>query len=109
MSGMLPGQEQCANMNENDDIVTIHKKAIMIKAASLRKLISYDVTSLTELLARSGYSHIKLVSAVFVGITNGHEYAYMVVMPDSSAKDKERVAKVYLHYDHIDDKITASM
>lgn len=78
----------------------------MILAETLKILTTMGPTSLSQLLKSSGYTGQFFKSAVFVGITNGGEFAYKVEYHDDSGTGRT-FDKVFVKYDQKDHTMTA--
>jgi len=79
----------------------------MITADKLKVLTELGPKGLAVFLERSGYTGASFKSAKFVGITNGGQFAYRVTFYDEAGTGKDEVGKVFVSYDHSNDKITA--
>ena len=73
----------------------------MLTADKLKTLIALDVNGLAAFLAKSKYKGPKFEQSKFLGITNGGQLCYQVEFSD------EKLGKVFLTYDHVNDSITA--
>ncbi len=73
----------------------------MITADKLQLLINMPAAMLEQTLPIKGRP--KLVTARFLGITNGHEFCYAVVDTDGSE------GKVFMNYDPTVDKVFGKM
>lgn len=78
----------------------------MITADKLKVLTELGPKGLAVFLERSGYTGCSFKKAVFVGITNGGQFAYKVTYHDDSGEGEE-VGKVFISYDQSTDRITA--
>ena len=74
----------------------------MITAHTLQTLISQTPAGLSDVLARCGRRGQSFVSAEFLGMTNGGEFAYRVVGADQAQ------GKVFVKYNTQTGQITAS-
>lgn len=79
----------------------------MITSETLETLTTFSPRALARVLALSGYTGAVFKSAEFVGITNAGEFAYKVTYFDEAGTGKDEVGKVFLRYDHTEDKVTA--
>lgn len=73
----------------------------MITADKLRLLTSMPTVMLEQALPPKGRP--SLVSRTFLGITNGHEFCYLVTDTDGGA------SKLFLTYDPTADRVSATM
>ena len=73
----------------------------MITADKLQLLINMPAVMLEQALPLKGRP--SLVSRTFLGITNGHEFCYLVTLKDGGA------SKLFLSYDPTVDKVSAKM
>jgi hypothetical protein len=73
----------------------------MITADKLRLLTNMPAVMLEQALPVKGRP--KLKTARFLGITNGHEFCYLVTDTDDGA------GKLFLKYDPTVDKVSATM
>ena len=72
----------------------------MITADKLTLLINMPAVMLEQALPKKGRP--KLASRTFLGITNGHEFCYLVTDTDGA------VGKVFLTYDPTVDRVSAT-
>jgi hypothetical protein len=73
----------------------------MITADKLQLLINMPTAMLEQALPPKGRP--KLASRTFLGITNGHEFCYLVTDTDGGA------GKLFLTYDPTVDRVSAKM
>ena len=73
----------------------------MITANKLALLTNMPAVMLEQALPLKGRP--KLKTARFLGITNGHEFCYLVTYTDDGA------GKLFLRYDPTADKVSATM
>jgi hypothetical protein len=76
----------------------------MILAETLASLTSYSPQFLTKAVQQAGYKDANFTSCKFLGITNGGQFCYMGVYPVKGGVDS---TKVFLTYNHAEDKVTA--
>ena len=76
----------------------------MITAETLEALTSYSPQFLTAAIQRAGYKKDTFTSCKFLGITNGGQFCYMAVYPVEGGTDS---TKVFLTYNHAEDRVTA--
>jgi len=76
----------------------------MITAETLEVLTSYSPQFLTKAVEQAGYKDANFTSCRFLGITNGGQFCYMGVYPVKGGVDS---TKVFLTYNHAEDKVTA--
>ena len=76
----------------------------MITAETLEVLTSYSPQYLTKAVQLAGYKDANFTSCRFLGITNGGQFCYMGVYPVKGGVDS---TKVFLTYNHAEDKVTA--
>jgi hypothetical protein len=76
----------------------------MITAETLDSLTTYSPEFLTRAVQNAGYKDTKFTSCKFLGITNGGQFCYMGVYPVKGGVDS---TKVFLTYNHAEDKVTA--
>lgn len=73
----------------------------MITADKLQLLINMPAVMLEQALPAKGRP--KLKTARFLGITNGHEFCYLVTDTDGGA------GKLFMNYDPTVDRVSAKM
>ena len=73
----------------------------MITADKLTLLINMPTAMLEQALPKK--NRPKLASRKFLGITNGHEFCYLVTDTDGG------MGKVFLTYDPTEDKVSATL
>lgn len=78
----------------------------MLTADKLKTLTSFGPSGLAQILDKSGYKMASFKDAKFIGITNGGQLCYSVTYHDESGEGEE-VGKVFITYDHVNDRITA--
>jgi hypothetical protein len=76
----------------------------MITADTLEVLTSYSPQYLTKAAQLAGYKGPNFTSCKFLGITNGGQFCYQAVF---QVKDGTDSTKVFLNYDHIEDRVFA--
>lgn len=76
----------------------------MITAETLKVLTSYSPQYLTAAARHAGYKGPVFTACKFLGITNAGQFCYMAVFP---VKDGTDSTKVFLTYDHIEDRVIA--
>jgi hypothetical protein len=76
----------------------------MITAETLESLTTYSPQFLTRAVQNAGYKDANFTSCRFLGITNGGQFCYMGVYPVKGGVDS---TKVFLTYNHAEDKVTA--
>lgn len=76
----------------------------MITAETLEVLTSYSPQFLTAAIRKAGYKEDSFTSCKFLGITNGGQFCYMAVYPVEGGTDS---TKVFLTYNHAEDRVTA--
>jgi hypothetical protein len=76
----------------------------MITAETLASLTTYSPQFLTKAVQQAGYKDANFTSCKFLGITNGGQFCYMGVYPVKGGVDS---TKVFLTYNHAEDKVTA--
>lgn len=76
----------------------------MITAETLESLTTYSPEFLTKAVQNAGYKDANFTSCRFLGITNGGQFCYMGVYPVKGGTD---MTKVFLTYNHAEDKVTA--
>jgi len=76
----------------------------MITADTLEVLATYSPQYLTKAAQNAGYKGPVFSSCKFLGITNGGQFAYLAVYP---VKDGTDSTKVFLTYDHTEDRVFA--
>jgi hypothetical protein len=74
----------------------------MITADKLQLLINMPSAMLTQALGKKAKG-VTLISSKFLGITNGHEFCYLVTHTDGA------MGKVFLKYDPTADKVSATI
>ena len=79
----------------------------MLTADKLKVLTELGPKGLAVFLERSGYTGASFKTAQFVGLTNSGQFAYRVVYFDEAGTGKDEVGKVFVSYDHTNEKITA--
>ena len=79
----------------------------MLTADKIRVLTSLDKSSLARILDSSGYSMCSFKSTEFLGITNGGQFCYKVVYFDDAGTGKNEIGKVFVSFDHANEKVTA--
>ena len=77
----------------------------MITADKLALLTNVPTAMLKQTLGKKGDEY-NITSSKFLGLTNGGEFCYHVVHAVKGGTDS---AKLFLRYDSVDDKITASI
>ena len=81
----------------------------MITAAKLKTLTTFTADALCVALFHSGNKKaldMAFSDAKFVGLTNGNQFCYKVV---HTVEDKPKGLKVFLNYDPVEGRVTASM
>ena len=78
----------------------------MITAETLEALTSYSAPFLNKAAKNAGYKGPAFTSCKFLGITNGGQFCYMGVYP---VKDGTDSTKVFLTYDHEEDRVFADV
>jgi hypothetical protein len=76
----------------------------MITAEKLETLTTFTAGALTRAINLAGYKGDMFTSAKFLGITNGGQFCYWVVFHVEGGTDS---TKVFLSYDHAEDKVSA--
>lgn len=76
----------------------------MITADTLEVLTSYSPQYLTKAAQNAGYRGPVFTSCKFLGITNAGQFCYLAVYP---VKDGTDSTKVFLNYDHAEDRVFA--
>jgi hypothetical protein len=76
----------------------------MITAETLASLTTYSPQFLTKAVQQAGYKDANFTSCKFLGITNGGQFCYMGVYPVKGGVDS---TKVFLTYNHAEDRVTA--
>ncbi len=76
----------------------------MITADTLEVLTTYSPQYLTKAAQQAGYKGPVFTACKFLGITNGGQFCYMAVYP---VKDGSDSTKVFLSYDHDEDRVIA--
>jgi hypothetical protein len=76
----------------------------MITADKLALLTNMPAAMLTMAAKEAGYKGSEFTSCKFLGITNGGQFCYTVVYPVKGGVDS---TKVFLTYNHAEDKVTA--
>lgn len=76
----------------------------MITADTLAVLTSYSPQYLTKAAQNAGYRGPVFTSCKFLGITNAGQFCYLAVYP---VKDGTDSTKVFLNYDHTEDRVFA--
>lgn len=79
----------------------------MLTADKIKVLTSLDKSSLARILDSSGYSMCSFKSTEFLGITNGGQFCYKVVYFDDAGSGKNEIGKVFVSFDHENEKVTA--
>lgn len=79
----------------------------MLTADKIKVLTSLDKSSLARILDSSGYSMCSFKSAEFLGITNGGQFCYKVVYFDDAGTGKNEIGKIFVTFDHANEKVTA--
>lgn len=79
----------------------------MLTADKIKVLTSLDKSSLARILDSSGYSMCSFKSTEFLGITNGGQFCYKVVYFDDAGTGKNEIGKVFVSFDHANEKVTA--
>ncbi len=77
----------------------------MITAAKLALLTNVPTFMLKQTLGKKGDEY-NITGSKFLGLTNGGEFCYHIVHQVKGGTDN---AKLFLRYDSVDDKITASI
>ena len=77
----------------------------MITAKKLTELTSMTANMLTVHISKSGYKEDKFTDAVFLGMTNGHQFCYEAVYLND--ENKPAKTKVFITYDATREAITA--
>jgi hypothetical protein len=75
----------------------------MILAETLESLTSYSPQFLTRAVLNAGIPAPLYIKCRFLGITNGGQFCYSVTDQGGSR------GKVFLTYDHAEDKVTADI
>ena len=78
----------------------------MITADTLEVLTTYSPQYLTKAAQLAGYKGAGFSSCKFLGITNGGQFAYLAVFPVKGGTDS---TKVFLSYDHAEDRVFADV
>jgi hypothetical protein len=78
----------------------------MITADTLKVLATYSPQYLTKAAQLAGYKGANFSSCKFLGITNGGQFCYMAVFPVKGGTDS---TKVFLTYDHTEDRVFADV
>ena len=78
----------------------------MLTADNVKILTTMGTSQLKMTLASSGYTGNNFKSAKFLGITNGGQFCYSATYYDESGEG-EAEGKVFVTYDHANDRITA--
>jgi hypothetical protein len=76
----------------------------MITADTLKVLTTFTAPALTRAATDAGYDGPEFSSCKFLGITNGGQFCYKVVFPVKGGTDS---TKVFLTYDHANDRVIA--
>ena len=76
----------------------------MITAETLEVLTSYSPQYLTKAAQLAGYKGPNFTACKFLGITNSGQFCYAGVF---QVKDGTDSTKVFLSYDHTEDKVFA--
>ncbi len=76
----------------------------MITADKLTLLTNMPAAMLTMAAKEAGYKGPVFTACKFLGITNGGQFCYMGVYP---VKDGSDSTKVFLSYDHDEDRVIA--
>lgn len=79
----------------------------MLTADKVKLLTTMGATSLKMTLASSGYTGCAFKSAKFLGITNGGQFCYQATYFDDAGTGEDETCKVFITYDHANDRITA--
>jgi hypothetical protein len=79
----------------------------MLTADKVKLLTTMGATQLRLSLASSGYTGVSFKSAKFLGITNGGQFCYQVTYFDDAGTGEDETGKVFVTYDHANDRITA--
>ena len=76
----------------------------MITAETLAVLTTYSPQFLTKAAQNAGYKGPVFTSCKFLGITNAGQFCYMAVF---QVKDGTDSTKVFLNYNHAENKVFA--
>ena len=76
----------------------------MITADTLKTLTTFTAPALTCAATDAGYTGPEFTSCKFLGITNGGQFCYKVVFQVKGGTDS---TKVFLTYDHANDRVIA--
>ena len=76
----------------------------MITADTLEALTTYSPQYLTRAAQLAGYKGPDFSSCRFIGITNGGQFCYTAVFQVKGGTDS---TKIFLSYDHAEDKVIA--
>ena len=76
----------------------------MITAETLTHLTTFSPQFLTKAAQNAGYKGPVFTACKFLGITNGGQFCYQAVFPVKGGSDS---TKVFLSYDHTEDKVFA--
>ena len=79
----------------------------MLTADKVKLLTTMGPTALKMTLASSGYTGNAFKTAKFLGITNGGSFCYTVTFFDDAGTGEDEEGKVFVNYDHANDRITA--
>ena len=78
----------------------------MITADTLEVLTTYSPQYLTKAAQLAGYDGANFTACKFLGITNGGQFCYRAVFPVKGGTDS---TKVFLTYDHTEDRVSADI
>jgi hypothetical protein len=76
----------------------------MITADTIKVLATYSPQYLTKAAQLAGWKGANFTACKFLGITNGGQFCYQAVFPVKGGTDS---TKVFLSYDHDEDKVIA--
>jgi len=76
----------------------------MITADTLKVLTSFTAPALTRAAMDAGYRGPEFSSCKFIGITNGGQFCYTAVYHVKGGTDS---TKIFLTYDHVEDRVIA--
>lgn len=79
----------------------------MLTADKLKALTELGPKGLAVFLDQSGYSMCAFETAKFLGITNGGQLCYQVSYFDDAGTNELELGKVFISYDHVNDRVTA--